>query len=117
MAPHTKLLLLLTACLALPLSASAQNRNGSSALSRHGIVLGSNATSADLARLRPRGFFYTETDQTLDYNSYSYDDRYHGPPLSYNSRRDEPRYYYAPGYPMVRYSTGGPLYYWPRTQR
>ncbi len=100
--------LILIALVAVIGSASAQN-------GRHGVIFARPVTSSDLNAARPRGLFFTDTDPTLDYNSYSYDDRYHGPSPSYDTRYfTAPNYFYAPGHPMYRYSAGGTLYYWPR---
>jgi hypothetical protein len=110
MAKHTISLLLLTWSLALPGSATAQDR--------HGITFAPPATYAEMNSIRPRGLFFADTDDTLDYNSYSYDDRYHGPAPFYGSRGrfalNPQYYYYSPGTPLYRPSTGGVLYYWQR---
>lgn len=73
----------------------------------------SPATNRTLSGTRP-GAFFLGPESTYDYNSYSYDDRYHGPAPYYGTRYYFAPYAYAPGYPMYRYSTGGALYYWPR---
>jgi hypothetical protein len=104
---QTKLLPLLAVLTALPGTAAAQDR--------HGIVIAPPATPSELGQVRPRGLFAADTDFTLDYNSYSYDDRYHGPAPYYGRRVPAPPiYFYAPGAPAYRTSTGGTLYYWPR---
>ena len=108
MAIPTKAWIILTALLAFPASATAADYQRPS--------IAPPATSSELDSVRPRGLFYAESDFTLDYNSYSYDDRYHGPAPHYGSRYQGAPYFYsyAPGYPMYRSSTGGTLRYWPR---
>jgi hypothetical protein len=114
MTMHRKLCLLsaaLAVSAALPGAALAQDR--------HGVVIAPPAAppvaAYELGQMRPRGLFYTRDDFTVDYNSYSYDDRYHGPPPIYG-RPPAQTYFYAPGFPAYRHSAGGTLYYWPRSE-
>jgi hypothetical protein len=100
-----KLLLLLTALAPMALPGAAQDR--------HGVVIAPPVAPAELARQRPRGLFFTNEDFTVDYNSYSYDDRYHGP-APYYGRRAPQTYFFAPGMPTYRASAGGTLHYWTR---
>jgi hypothetical protein len=80
-----------------------------SAQDRHGITIQPLPNSE--LYTRPRGLFFSVDDDTADYNSYTYDDRFHGPSTSYSS---PPVYYYAPGYSARRRFGGDVLYYWAR---
>jgi hypothetical protein len=80
---------------------------------RHGITIQPLPNSALYAR--PRGLFFGADDHTTDYNSYTYDDRFHGPSTSYSLRDSAPIYYYAPGYSARRRFGGDTLYYWDRS--
>jgi hypothetical protein len=108
MAPLTKTFTSLVALALVSLvgSASAQEN-------RHGIAI-QPATNSDLFA-RPRGLFFSADDNTVDYNSYSYDDRFHGPPTSYSLRHTAPIYYFAPGHSAARAFGGDTLQYWRRS--